>query len=371
MSSALPEISFCETDAAKVEQAVITQYEAVSGTKLYPGDPVRLFLEAVAYLIVQQRILIDYAAKQNLLAYSGGDYLDHLGALTDTPRLTASAALATMRFSLSEALAFVVAIPAGTRVTPDGTLYFATSEAAEIPIGELSVDVSVACLETGAKGNGFVGGQVNRLVDPVAWVATVVNVTKSTGGADVEGDDAYRERIRTAWEKFSSAGPSGAYLHWASSAHQDIVDVSVRSPNPGDVEVRPLLAGGVIPGQDILDLVAAAVDDKKRRPLTDVVTVLAPEAVSYDVALTYYVSNADAALAARIQQAVSDAVAAYVSWQRSALGRDLNPSELVRRVQDAGAKRVAVASPAHQALESWQAAQEGTVAVTYGGLEDA
>lgn len=52
----LPDISFVETDASRVERDVITTYEAITEKSLYPGDPVRLFLESLAYLIAQQRL---------------------------------------------------------------------------------------------------------------------------------------------------------------------------------------------------------------------------------------------------------------------------------------------------------------------------
>lgn len=87
MINNLPQISFAELATSDIESSVITAYEAIAGRKLYPGDPVRLFLEAIALLIVQQRALIDYSAKQNLLAYSTNSYLDHLGVLVGVPRL--------------------------------------------------------------------------------------------------------------------------------------------------------------------------------------------------------------------------------------------------------------------------------------------
>ena len=78
---ALPEISFVETDTGNIESAIITNYEALAGRTLAQGDPIRLFLLSVAAIIVQQRVLIDYSAKMNLLAYAEGDYLDHIGNL--------------------------------------------------------------------------------------------------------------------------------------------------------------------------------------------------------------------------------------------------------------------------------------------------
>ena len=370
MLAGLPEIQFCETAVDSIESAVITTYEAITGRTLAQGDPVRLFLQSVAAIIVQQRVLIDYSAKQNLLAYSEGDFLDHIGALTGVPRLDASAAKTTLRFILSVLQPQVVTIPAGTRATTENNVVFATTSAVEIPIGGVTADAPAACLTVGASGNGYVAGQVNKFVDPLPWVQSVSNITTSAGGADIESDDSLRERIHQSPESFSTAGPDGAYEFWAKTAHQLITDVAVYSPAPGEVEIRPLLAGGEIPGTEILEAVHATCNDKKIRPLTDHVTVLAPEIVPYDLSATYYIARANATTSLAIQTAVTAAVADYVTWQKSKIGRDINPTELMYRVRAAGAHRVVISSPAFAAVERQQVAVARSVALTFGGLED-
>lgn len=370
MLANLPSISFVDTDAANIEASVITMYEAIAGRTLAQGDPVRLFLQAVAAIIIQQRVLIDYSAKQNLLAYATGDNLDHIGVLVGATRLGASPAETTIRFNLSAAQSQVVTIPAGIRGTTANGVVFQVSNPITIPIGELYGDAPAECLTAGEAGNGYVPGQINQLVDPLPWVQSITNITESEGGADEETDDAYRERIRLAPESFSVAGPDGAYLFWAKSASQTIIDVSVRSSNPGVVELRPLLAGGEIPGTETLDAVAATVNDKKIRPLTDQVTVLAPEVIDFDVSLIYYINNDNATQSTAIQTAVNQAVADYVLWQKSKLGRDVNPSELIWRVRAAGADRVEVTLPVFTSLEVYQVAIAGTVTANFGGLTD-
>lgn len=366
----LPDVNFVDTDATAIEQAVITTYEGITGAKLYPGDPVRLFLEALAAVIIQQRALINTTGKSNLLRFAAGDVLDHIGALTETERLGTAAASVTMRFSVDGALSFAVPVPVGTRVTPDGNLVFATTSYGEIAAGETSVDIAAQCSSSGEVGNGFVPGQINLLVDPLGFVTSVTNTTTSAGGSDLESDDSFRARIQLSLEKFSTAGPDGAYYFWALSAHQDIVDVSVSSPSPGVVRVYPLCEDGEIPGAEILDQVSETLNDTRIRPLTDQVEVLAPSAQSYDVELTYYVDRANATLAAQIQQSVDTAVAGWVAWQKAKLGRDINPSELISRVQAAGAKRVEVVSPVFTAVDFNAVPQDDVVDVQYGGLED-
>ena len=368
--SSLPTIDFASKSTADIKAAVITSYESISGRTLAPGDPVRLFLETIAALIVQQRALIDFTGKMNLLAYATGDYLEHIGVLVGTTRIAATAATTTLRWTLSAEQQQAVVIPAGTRATPGSNVIFATTKDITILAGSLIGDVEATCSETGTVGNGYTAGQINKIVDPIQWVASVTNTTASEGGAEIEADDAFRARIHQAPESFSVAGPQGAYEYWAKSASSLIVDVAVTSPSAGKVNIYPLLAGGTLPGTEILEAVDAVVNDTSIRPLTDEVTVLAPTTVAFDIALTYYIASSNATLETSIQTAVTAAIAECVLWQKSALGRDVNPSELISRIMAAGAKRVEVTTPVYVAVDASKVAIAGTVTATYGGLEN-
>lgn len=366
----LPPVEFAAKDTSQIETDIIVTYEAISGRTLAPGDPVRLFLQSVAQIISHQRVLIDYSAKQNLLAYAEGSSLDHIGALLETERLSAQAATTTARFILSAPQPQVESIPAGTRVAPGGQLFFVTTQTVNIPAGTTQIDVIVKCSTVGTVGNGWAPGQINKLVDPLPWIQKVENITASSGGSDTESDDKYLERIQQAPEKFSTAGPDGAYQYWARAAHQDITDVSVTSPSPGVVEIRPLLKDGQIPGAEILQAVVAKCNDKSIRPLTDQVNVLAPTEAPYNIDLTYWISTVNSTITSAIQEAVNTSIDEYKAWQRARLGRDINPSELIARVMKAGARRVSVTSPTYTPITLSQVAHSGTVTVTYGGLEN-
>lgn len=369
----LPDIRFLEEDAAAIQQNVITVYEGLAGRTLQPADPVRLFLSSLAAVMIQQKVLINQTAKGNLLRYASGPLLDHMGAFQGSKRLEAAAAIATLQFVLSIPLASVTSIPAGTRVGVQGgkgSIYFTTMEYLEIPAGETEGMVKAQCSESGITGNGFLPGQINVQMDPLPFVQAVTNLTTSSGGAAAETDEAFKERIRHAPESYSTAGPQGAYEFWAKSASSAIMDVHAFSPAPGRVTVVPLLAEGEIPGEDVLNSIAETLEDRGIRPLTDLVTVSAPQPISYNTALTYYISRGRAAEVPGIQAAVSAAVAAYQLWQRSKLGRDINPSELISRIMAAGALRVTVTEPVYKTMSATQVALSGTTALTYGGLAD-
>lgn len=365
----LPDLHFCETDPAVVEKDLFAAYEKITGRTLAPGNPERLFLEGVSALIAMQRVIIDEGARSQLLAYATGSGLDHLGAWVATPRLAASPAKDALRVELAAAQASPWTAPQGTRVTPDGKLLFATDALLVIPAGQTTGEVGITCLTDGAAGNGYLPGQIARLVDPLPFVAAVANVAGTSGGADVEGDARYRERIHLAPSQYSTAGPDDAYRYWVMSAHQNIADVEVVSPAPVEVDLYPLLAEGIVPDQAMLDLVAATVNQKSRVPLTDRVSVKAPVIVGYSLRLTWWLDARQSASQALVATAVDAAVATYVAWQRAKLGRDITPSELIRQVKSAGVKRVTVESPADVALERWQVAHATEVVATFGGLE--
>ena len=365
----LPDVSFAETDAEIVKKEIIARYETIAGRTLADGDPVRLFLLSIAELLILQRNLIDYTGKMNLLAYSKGDYLDHLGALLDVERIPAKRAETTLTFVLSTAETGAI-IPEGTRVTTqDERAYFATAEALSIPAGQLTAQVAAICTEPGDAGNHLAIGSLTKLVDPLPYVDSVKNATVTAGGADKESDESYRERIHEAPESFSDAGSYGAYAFFAKSANPDIADVFISSPSPGEVKIMPLMTGGEIPEAEVLKDVLEACNDKTVRPLTDQVSVQAPTVKNYDIQITYYIGADSESFSATIQQAVTEAVNQYVEWQKEKLGRDINPSQLMKNIIEAGAKRAEITEPVFTKVENTEVAVADQISVAMGGIE--
>ncbi len=367
----MSEILFADVDAASVEDAVLTAYEKISGATLYPGDPVRLFLESLAYTVALQNNVINLAGRQNLLAYATGEHLDYIGMMVGTPRLGDSPAVAVQRFFVNEPLAFDVAVPAGTRVTTsDGRAMFATDTEAVIVAGEEYVDVAVTATVAGAACNGLVAGQINQCIDPVAYISKTANTTVTLLGSDIEDDTRYRARIQEAPEAFSCAGPRGAYRAKALAAHQDIAEVAVWCPKPGTVDVRPVMTGGELPTEETLEKVRTALSAEDVRPLTDSVTVQAPELVEYDINITWYLPKNMQALVATVTARVNAAVEQYRLWQRVMPGRDILPLKLQSLMEQAGARRLELPSPVYTPLAGYQLARERTISVTYGGVEE-
>jgi phage-related baseplate assembly protein len=100
------------------------------------------------------------------------------------------------------------------------------------------------------------------------------------------------------------------------------------------------------------------------------VIVKAPETKTYDINMTYYIPSSMKAAVSTIQSDVDTAVSIYNTWQTEKIGRDINPSYLIQKVMEAGAKRVEVASPSFTVMDNYTVARTGTVNVIYGGIED-
>jgi phage-related baseplate assembly protein len=364
-------IKFVETDAEKIANEMIKTYENATGQILYTGDPRRIFLLQFVPILVALKNDINITANQELLPYASGEVLDALGQLVGVTRIAAQPAKTTMRFTLSTVQINDLHIPKGTRVTPDGVAYFSTIDDLVIKAGDTFGDVLAESNEGGEKYNGFVPGQISILVDPIAYVSSVANIDTSYGGSDQESDDALRERIRLAPSTYSTAGPEAGYIYHAKSADVNILDVAVTSTEPCEVNIYVLMKNGELPDATVIDKVTSAVNQKHVRPLTDLVTVLAPDVVNYDIDLTYYIWKERATEETIIRNAIESsggAVDQYIEWQHSKLGRAITPDSLLSRLYAAGAARVEITSPVYTELEPYEVAKLGTKTVTYGGL---
>lgn len=375
----LPGISFIGTDTlTSIQKQMVedyqTKYKELTGKtqSLSRADPVTLILYACSVQIYQMELYTDMSAKQSLLKYSFGEYLDNLGALKGITRKSASSAVVTVRFVLSAARSSAVGIPEGTRVSAGGDIYFATTEYNEIEAGDTYIDIVCTCLTEGEEGNDIPAGSINVLVDPIAYIDHVESQEESSGGADEESDDDLRYRIFEAPFRWSVAGPEESYRYWAGEYNSQISDVYVGSPEAGEVLIEFLMLNGELPESAMISGLQEYLSAETLRPLTDNVVVQAPATVSMTIDLTYYINKSDSADAESIQSKVEAAVEYYRLWQISRIGRDINPSELIRQIIVAGAKRVEVRSPTYTAIEETSVARcEATdVTIVYGGLED-
>jgi phage-related baseplate assembly protein len=364
----LPAPQFALTDPTVILADLVSQYEALTGRTLYPGQIERMFISLLTYLTILNRNALQQACLQQLVLFATGAALDHRGVEVDTPRLGATPALTTLRITLPAALSSDIVIPAGYQVqTKDAKAIFITTQALLIPRGALQGDVAAQCQMPGTAGNGYQPGDVCQPMDLLPTVAGVLNTTPTTGGADPEEDDHYRARILDAPSRFSVAGPAGAYRSLAFATHPDILDVAVEEARPGVVAVYVLLAMG-LPSPDLLALIQAALSGETVRPLCDEVVVLAPIQVPFSIQadLTLF-TTADPVVVLAAAQA---AAVAYRTDRQSGLGRDLVGSQLIKSLSVDGVYKVELAGWADQVLgpSQWAACQ--AIQLNLVGLAD-
>ena len=374
----LPEISFIEgiTYEGILNEMVAdfeTKYTEETGRKikLRPGDKEHIHLRVLAGQYYQMYQQLDYAAKMNLLKYSKGDFLKHLGAFKKTFIQEPRAAAVKVRFTLSEVRKDVIYIPEGTRVTAGDGVYFATDDYAEVAAGESYADVTCTCETAGDIGNNYQPGTIEIIVDPVPYVKSVVNVTKSDGGSGEESEESFRERIFLAPSSYSVAGPADAYEYWVKQYNSAAIeDVKIYEPVEAVVDIRILLQGGALPSETFCSGCLQYLKDNPIIPLTDNNYVLPPDVVGYDLKAAYYISRSDINNVKSIQDSIEAAKDTYLNWQRTKIGRDLNPDALIEFVRAAGGKRCVIESPVFTVIPETSVAQEKTVEFVYGGIED-
>lgn len=373
-----PEVSFIDgMPIEDIQEYYLTamqgKYKELTGKELvmHEADPIRLVAYANCLLLYQIAQYADRAGKMALLKYSYGDYLENIGALKGISRTNGASARTTLRFTLSAKRPGVTVIPAGTRVTASDGVYFKTVDVLEIPAGDMTGEVNAECREAGAKGNGYKCGSLKVLVDPVAYIEKVENVTTSEGGADLESDENLAERIYLAPSSWSTAGPDDAYEFWVRTFDPAISDVSVYSDIPGEVDICFILNDGQLPTQSVLDELERYLMEEEIRPLTDKVIVSAPDVEAYGVDFTYYINRSDRTRASVINDQVQTAVQDYIIWQKKRIGRDINPDQLRKMVISAGAKRLDIRSPDFRRISRRSIALLDTDAsMVYGGVED-
>lgn len=367
----MADINYVETDSAKIYTTVIEQLMDHCNEPLYPGDERRIFAEGLVAVLVNMFALFNDRARQRVLRYARGTVLDAIGERLDVVRAAPASAYATFRFAASAALAESIIIPAGTRVTSDGSVYFATQETAVLSAGETFVDLLCVCTEGGSAYNRLPVGNIATLVDLIPYISGVSNITATAGGDDgepytTEGDDRYRERIRLAPSKLSTAGPESGYRYWVLSADPDIIDVAIDCPEelPNTVNLYPLMRGGELPDEDTLQKVLAAVNGEKIRPMTDHVFAIAPTPIEYTVELKYYCTKDDEALLVEAIEGAGGAIDQYNEWQTAALARDIDPDQLRSFIfaarDDSGAVgrvRMNVVQPTFTELSKWEVAK--------------
>ena len=292
--------------------AIIAEVKAIAEAELSriiaPADPEMLLVNAWSYRELLRNKAANLTVLQNLVAYANSVMLDELCAQVGVMRIPATGAKCTFQITLADGNTGIV-LPIGIRIqSTDQQVIFTTDQQVIVAAGETIKTVTGTAQTTGSIGNNYAIGKISVIMDPQPFVTAVVNTDVTNGGADDETDDQLRNRYPLALSSFSVAGPKQAYVYWAMTAHQSIIDVAVTNPIPGHVNIYPLCVGGTLPSTEILAAVNAICSADKVRPLCDIVTVAAPTSHDYAIAvdLILYDGADQAATVAFVNEALNN-----------------------------------------------------------------
>ena len=312
----------------------IRDYETRADKTLRPAHIERLLINTFAYRETLTRQQVNEAYRQQHARFATGLMLDLCGDDVATPRLSAQAAMTTLRFAAPDISgATTISVPKGTRAQV-GELVFTTAEAGVLKAAQKTVDLLAVCSTTGVVGNGWAVGQINTLLGKLhATIAvSVSNITVPSGGVEDEKDDAYRERVLLAPESFSIGGTVGAYKYFARQFSPVICDVETSNDKDangndigGTVVVSVLTKDG-LPGTELLTQLEKSFQSERMRILCDKPSARAPQVVNYalNAELTLYTGANELETIA----AAKAAWTAYEAQRRLKLGGDIVPLDI-------------------------------------------
>ncbi len=351
---------FVTLEAQKLLDQAKAKFEADTGRTLSDSQTEMYLLETITYMLSLRAAEEQLALENCFVAYARGNWLDVIGADRNTPRLQASPATTTFRFTAPQPAASQILIPAGTRVADAGGLVqFATQVAVFIAVGQTSVDVPAEATAPGSAANGFSVGALSALIDPVPGVSTVTNLTETGGGAEVESDARYRERLPLAFERIGDGLNRERYVSDVLGWNARCIDAHIDRPQPGYVDIYPLMDTGAPNAQEIASLLS--VFNESNIHQGDFIQVKTPTTHEFTAELHLVLSDPEAADDA--EAAVQDVLD---EWERS-LGGYIAPSALTDAARDiVGVVDADVPNLAFTAVvaSSWRRCTALTVVVT-------
>ncbi|MCL2656142.1 MAG: baseplate J/gp47 family protein [Betaproteobacteria bacterium] len=184
-----------------------------------------------------------------------------------------------------------------------------------------------------------------------------------------EANDDLRLRAQQAFEGLSVAGPKGAYIKYARDADARVADASAISPQPCEAVVTILSREGTgSASADLLEIVAAALNDEWIRPIGDRLTVQSARIVFYTIDAALYIYPGPES--EPIRQAAVARLQTYIQAQRK-LGRDIRRSAITAALHAPGVQRVELASPAADiVLDETEVGYCTDATVSVGGYDE-
>jgi uncharacterized phage protein gp47/JayE len=306
------------------DMSATLQSSATALVDVSVGSVLRAIFEANASIVLWLQWLVLQVLKTTRAATSTGEDLDSWMQDFGLARLPAVPATGLVTFS-RYASNLSASIPIGTLVkTIDGSTSFSVAKDPTnsiwnpstscyvIPSGISSVDLPIVATVGGSAAN-VLPGTIGLIASPLIGVDQVNNTNTIVNGMDKETDQAFRRRFESFLASRSRATLT-AIRDAIANVRQGLTALILENTGPdGTVSLGSFTIilddGTGSPAADLLNRVTCAVDQV--RPIGTVFSVLSPQVVAVDVAVTVTVSDVKAS--SSTIAAVTNSVMAYLN----------------------------------------------------------
>ena len=215
------------------------KYTELSGRDVPEGSDIDIRMKVLAGEIFDSEVNLDFVKRQMFASTATGEYLDMHAEDRGISRNKAIKARGKVTFSISAVREDAINIPQGTIVGTSGDVCvtFATTRAATLAAGVLSV--TVPCIAETAGFEGNVAAQtVDVIITNVIGVDSVTNSSRISGGSDAESDESLRKRVLNTYISVSN-GTNAAYYKKLAESVEGVKSACVtpRGRGAGTVDV--------------------------------------------------------------------------------------------------------------------------------------
>ena len=263
-----------------IYEEMLDAFAEQRGERPEEGCDLAVRLYSAAAQVQALELQAEWVLNQSFPQTASGVCLDRHAETRGLERMPALAAEGVLRFSVDTAVGQDLTVEAGSVAMTAAGVRFATTEAAVLAAGQLSVDVAAAALEPGSNGNAAAGEICLMAVAP-AGIKVCTNPQAFTGGRDQEADEALRQRILDSYRRLPNGANAAYYEQQALSFDQVAAAEAVGRPRGvGSVDVYITAQSGV-PDEELL----AQVEERlaAEREISVDLQVLAPETAAVNL----------------------------------------------------------------------------------------
>ena len=292
-------LELIDIDTREIFDQLKAAYYEQMGETLQIGSDAFASASVQAYAWMVLLNSINEATQNRFIDTATGEYLDAIASnygIMERPKgyhASASFHLTLISDGVTiPANALVIQDSAGNRFTNPYSFYATVSHGTDY--------VVLQAVEAGTKYNGIPAGEINEIADGYVYISAAVNDTMTLGGTDGfpytdEGDNAYREWLKTEIQSFASAGTYQAYEARAKNADSRVLGAYVLRQNDegyekGKVQIYIYTNTDTDLDSQVLNIVQNSCSDPSFRPIGDLVIVEYSPLTDIDLSATFQVT---------------------------------------------------------------------------------